>query len=82
MAADRYAGPISSAGMDYRWAEGQLREYVQAVRDCGVMQVLSKDRRKALSNLNLRLPHISDILPPHGGQTVAVRGHKQRPRTA
>jgi hypothetical protein len=48
--------------MDYQWAEGQLRGYEQAVRDCGMMQVLSKDRRKALSNLNLRLPHINGIL--------------------
>lgn len=48
--------------MDYQWAEGQLREYVRAVRDCGRLQVLTKDRRKALSDLNQRLPHINGIL--------------------
>jgi hypothetical protein len=48
--------------MDYQWAEGQLRKYVQAVRDCASMQVLTKDRRKAVSDLNLRLPNINRIL--------------------
>jgi len=48
--------------MDYKWAEDQLRTYVQAVRDCGTLPVRSKDRRKTLSDLNRRLPHINGIL--------------------
>ena len=62
--------------MDYQWAEGQLREYVQAVCACSTLQAHTKDRRKALLNLNLRLPHVNDILasltPDHSGVTATT----------
>jgi hypothetical protein len=48
--------------MDYQWAEGLLREYVQAVRDCGMLQVLTKERRAAVKALNQRLPQVNYIL--------------------
>jgi Protein of unknown function (Hypoth_ymh) len=54
--------PIDSSSMDYRWAEGLLGEYVQAVRDCGTLQVLTKERRAAVKALNQRLPQINYIL--------------------
>jgi len=48
--------------MNYQWAEGQLREYVQAVRDCGALQVLTKERRAAVKALSQRLPQVNYIL--------------------
>jgi hypothetical protein len=58
--------------MDYQLAEDQVRKYVQAVRDCASMQVLSKERRKALSDLNLRLPNINRILVTRLSQFLIV----------
>ena len=34
--------PIDCSDMEYQWAEGLLREYVQAVRDCGKLQLLQR----------------------------------------
>lgn len=48
--------------MNYQWAEGLLREYVQAVSDCGMLQVLTKERRSAVKALNQRLPQVNYIL--------------------
>jgi hypothetical protein len=48
--------------MDYQRAESLLREYLQAVRDCGKIQVLTKERRTAVKALNQRLPQVNYIL--------------------
>lgn len=56
------SSPIDCSGMEYQWAEGLLRQYVQAVRDCGKLQVLTKERRAAVKALNQRLPQVNHIL--------------------
>ena len=48
--------------MDYQRAEGLLREYVEAVRACGLTQVLTKERRVAVKALNQRLTQVNYIL--------------------